>query len=103
MNIKCKDCYNLDRPSKSCNCAETSEPLVTIDKEISCSHGIICNPNVRWERGMPHNKASERLFDSISSIDYENGDAHCFKKGGDGDNGEALMYLFDIHFEVEAQ
>ena len=23
----------------------------------------------------------------------------CFKSGGDGDNGEHLMYLLDIHFE----
>lgn len=104
MIIKCKDCYNLDRESKTCNWAETSDVvMITTDKEIACIHGIICDPNVRWEKGMQHGTASKRLYESIAQIDYDNGDTHCFKKGGDSDNGEALMYLLDIHFEVEAQ
>lgn len=54
----------------------------------------------RWEKGVPHDKRSVELYDSISKIDYEEcGDSFCFKSGGDGDNGETLMYLLDVHFE----
>ncbi len=53
----------------------------------------------RWERGIPHDKRSIEIYDSISKIDYEEcDDSFCFKSGGDGDNGETLMYLLDIHF-----
>lgn len=52
----------------------------------------------RWEQGIEHDPRSEALFKSIRKIDYKNGDHMCFKAGGDGDNGEHLMFLFDIHF-----
>lgn len=53
----------------------------------------------RWEKGIPHDKRSVALYKSISDIDFkEGGDRFCFKDGGDGDNGEHLMYLLDIHF-----
>ena len=54
----------------------------------------------RWEMGTPHDPRSVEIYESISKIDYEEGnDEFCFKSGGDGDNGETLMYLLDIHFE----
>ena len=54
----------------------------------------------RWERGLPHDPRSIALYKSIADIDYkEGGDSFCLKSGGDGDNGEHLMYLCDIHFE----
>ena len=56
--------------------------------------------NERWERGTPHNPRSRALYKSIADIDFKDGgDFFCFKSGGDGDNGEHLMYLLDIHFE----
>lgn len=54
----------------------------------------------RWEAGIPHHTKSIELAESISYIDYYyGGDSFVFKFGGDGDNGETLMYLMDIYFE----
>lgn len=53
----------------------------------------------RWEQGIPHHPKSEEIVKAITEIDFENGDYFCFKYGGDGDNGEHLMYLLDIYFE----
>ena len=58
----------------------------------------------RWEQGMPHHPKSEELMESIADIDSKYGGDHfCWKWGGDGDNGENLMYLLDIHFEQQDQ
>ena len=60
------------------------------------------NINRRWEQGMPHHPRSEALYRIIADMDLRFGDDYfCFKSGGDGDNGEHLMYLLDIHFETE--
>lgn len=54
----------------------------------------------RWEDGIPHDPRSVELYKSIADIAWtEFDDAFCFKSGGDGDNGEALMYILDVHFE----
>ena len=45
-----------------------------------------------------HNPKSVELFEFISTLDFENGDYFCFESGGDGDNGEILMDLFDYYF-----
>ncbi len=56
--------------------------------------------NKRWEEGTPHHPKSEELVHAITELDFEyGGDYFCFKVGGDGDNGEHLMYLLDIYFE----
>ena len=56
--------------------------------------------NKRWEEGIPHHPKSEELFKAIAEIDYKyNSDFFCWKSGGDGDNGEILMYLMDVYFE----
>ncbi len=53
----------------------------------------------RMNTGQPHDPRSIELFRSIEKIDFdEGGDRFCFKSGGDGDNGEHLMYLLDVHF-----
>lgn len=53
----------------------------------------------RWEQGIPHEDESVKLFESIRKIDEQHGgDYFDFKAGGDGDNGEHLMFLMDIHF-----
>jgi hypothetical protein len=52
-----------------------------------------------WEQGVPHHPLSETIARSIAEIDMEQGDDYfCFKFGGDGDNGEHLMYLLDVYF-----
>lgn len=54
----------------------------------------------RWEEGVEHLPESEELARELAEIDLEQGcDYFCFKFGGDGDNGEHLMYLLDIYFE----
>ncbi len=55
----------------------------------------------RWEQDIPHDPRSEKLVRMLADIDEEyNNDTFNFKFGGDGDNGEELLYLFDIYFEV---
>jgi len=55
----------------------------------------------RWENGIPHRQESVALYRRIEALDFENGDRFCFKSGGDGDNGEHLMYLLDILFDED--
>jgi hypothetical protein len=53
----------------------------------------------RWEQGIPHDPRSIEIAEALGDIDYaDGGDYFCFKFGGDGDNGEHLMYLLDIYF-----
>ena len=54
----------------------------------------------RWEQGIPHDLRSIALYEAIAKIDYEQGDDSLqWKSGGDGDNGEQLMFALDIYFE----
>jgi hypothetical protein len=56
----------------------------------------------RWERGMPHDPRSIKIAKAIAKIDWEHGgDFLGLELGGDGDNGEYLLYLLDIYFEME--
>jgi hypothetical protein len=49
---------------------------------------------------MDHDERSVKLYEFISELDFnECGDFFGFKSGGDGDNGEVLMYLLDCYFE----
>jgi hypothetical protein len=55
----------------------------------------------RWECGIEHHPMSERLMCFLSEHDYKDySDYFCWKIGGDGDNGEALMYEMDAFFEM---
>lgn len=53
----------------------------------------------RWAHGVPHDDRSIGLAHAIADLDFDNGDSFCFKFGGDGDNGETLMFLLDSYFE----
>lgn len=54
----------------------------------------------RWETGMDHHPKSMELMKALMKIDFNYCDDYfCWKKGGDGDNGETLMYEMDIYFE----
>lgn len=56
--------------------------------------------NKRWEQGIDHHPNSVELFKALERIDSQyGGDYFCWKSGGDGDNGEQLMYELDIYFE----
>lgn len=55
----------------------------------------------RWELGVPHHPESIRLMQFLEEHDFKDyGDYFCWKTGGDGDNGEALMYQLDAYFET---
>lgn len=55
----------------------------------------------RWENGIPHHPKSLELMEFLEQIDFHNyGDYFCWKIGGDGDNGETLMYQMDAYFEA---
>lgn len=58
-------------------------------------------PMQRWEEGIEHDPRSVALYKKLDRLDFENGDVFCFKSGGDGDNGEHLMYLLDMAFEEQ--
>ena len=65
---------------------------------------IETNITKRWENGTPHHHLSEKLVRAVADLDFKYaGDFFCFKVGGDGDNGEHLMYLLDIFFEQEEE
>lgn len=62
---------------------------------------IEMDSNVRWENGMDHHPMSKRLMNFLSHYDFAfQEDAFCWKIGGDGDNGELLMYELDVFFEI---
>lgn len=54
---------------------------------------------VRWEEGREHHPKSEELFEHLKALDFANEDYFNWKCGGDGDNGEELMYALDCYFE----
>jgi predicted GIY-YIG superfamily endonuclease len=55
----------------------------------------------RWEEGIDHHPMSERLMRFLEKHDFNDyGDHFCWKVGGDGDNGETLMYEMDAFFEM---
>lgn len=55
----------------------------------------------RWEEGIDHHPMSYRLMKFISDHDfYDYNDYFCWKMGGDGDNGEGLMFEMDAFFEL---
>lgn len=58
------------------------------------------NINKRGELEIEHHPKSIELFKNIAYIDSKyGGNSFSWKSGGDGDNGEMLMYALDIYFE----
>jgi hypothetical protein len=55
----------------------------------------------RWSQGIEHHPKSEELMRFLADHDFNDyGDYFCWKIGGDGDNGETLMYMMDAYFEL---
>jgi hypothetical protein len=55
----------------------------------------------RWGKGIPHDPRSEQIVRALVDIDFNAfGDYFCWKVGGDGDNGESLMYELEVYFEL---
>lgn len=56
----------------------------------------------RWSSGIRHHPKSEALVRRLCDIDFHLfGDYFCWKVGGDGDNGETLMYELDVYFDEQ--
>jgi hypothetical protein len=54
----------------------------------------------RWGNGIEHHPQSIELMNFLQEIDFNvYGDHFCWKSGGDGDNGETLMFQMDAYFE----
>ncbi len=54
----------------------------------------------RWSLGVDHHPKSLELMKFLCEIDFKAyGDYFSWKMGGDGDNGETLMYQMDAYFE----
>lgn len=55
----------------------------------------------RWGEGLPHHPMSERLMAFLKAHDREDyGLVFDWRTGGDGDDGETLMYQMDAFFEM---
>jgi len=71
------------------------------DYEEAKKRGLIDKLEKRWPEGIPHHPMSERLMEFIAEHDFKDAQDHfCWKVGGDGDNGELLMYEMDTFFEL---
>ena len=71
---------------------------IEIERELyRKDHGLPKIDNYGFSK--EHNPKSREIYNFISEVDFANGDAFCFKCGGDGDNGEMLMDLLDKYFE----
>lgn len=74
--------------------------MSTLKNQYEKINGVNYDINDRWENGIDHNPKSIEIYKKIESLDFIFLDDYfCFKSGGDGDNGEQLMYLLDIYFD----
>jgi len=56
----------------------------------------------RWEIGLDHHKKSIELMTFLKEHDFKDyGNFFEWNTGGDGDNGETLMYQMDAFFELK--
>lgn len=56
----------------------------------------------RWGEGIDHHPKSIELMQFLEAHDlHDYNDYFCWKTGGDGDNGETLMYQMDAFFELK--
>jgi hypothetical protein len=64
--------------------------------------GIETDISTRWLEGTPHHWRSIELMRFLSFFDFHFvQDYFGWKLGGDGDNGETLMYEMDVFFEAQ--
>lgn len=65
-------------------------------------HGVVGDCNVRWEQGIPHHPLAETIFKLLEISDFTlTGDCFGWTSGGDGDNGETLMYGLSVLLELD--
>lgn len=76
---------------------------LNLDKAVGFSlEGVETDINKRWEENHDHHPESVKLMEALAAIDFAFADdSFCWKTGGDGDNGETMMYLMDIYFDAK--
>lgn len=58
--------------------------------------------NQRWEEGTPQHPKAREIGEAIGRLDRKYGyDALCLSFGGDGDNGEHLIDMLSLYFELK--
>jgi len=63
--------------------------------------GIVWDTNKRWEQGIEHHRRAIDVFSDIENSDWYFGDdSFGWKSGGDGDNGENLLYSLSVWYEL---
>lgn len=63
--------------------------------------GIETDIGVRWEEGMDHHPESETVIGAMALVDFKLcGLCLDISTGGDGDNGESMMFMLDIFYEA---
>lgn len=63
--------------------------------------GIIHDCNERWEKGVEHHPKAVEIFEILKDSDWAFGNDYFeWKYGGDGDNGEILMYSLSVLLEL---
>ena len=60
---------------------------------------VVTDIATRWSEGIEHHPESIKLMKEMQEVDLANDLAFDLKTGGDGDNGELLMFIMDIVFE----
>ena len=77
---------------------------VHTNNQVEDKHYKRFNVEYRHEQGVEHHVKAKEMFKLISNADRFFGeDYFCWKSGGDGDNGEILMYQLSALFEYLEQ
>ena len=75
-----------------------TQPHAT-DYQIATAMGL--TKKNRWDEGIGHHPESLRLMAFLKEHDFRDyGLCFDWNTGGDGDNGETLMYQMDAYFEM---
>ena len=77
------------------------DPRLQADVDYDTAKKLNLTNINRWENGINHHPMSERIVRFLAKHDFQDyGDYFCWSVGGDGDNGETLMYQLDAFFEM---
>jgi len=63
--------------------------------------GVETDVNTRWEEGMDHHPMSMEFRNHIREMEKKHKSDFYLDFGGDGDNGETILFLLDVFFEAK--
>jgi len=95
------------RNEKKMSCNQDVKRIIDSDSHVKemwekCKeYGIVADIEKRWEYGIEHHPEAIDIFNLIKKSDWIfGGDYFVWKEGGDGDNGEILMYALSVMLEL---